>query len=411
MRTIYLLILVAAVSSACQVDQVPVDGERAAVIPFATSVSGTVMPLQPILRQLCPDNSEVALDQLRLSTDEELLVQPPPATWEWDDDGLGLYSIGRGSLVPMPVDSLSLVGEVNGLTIQESPNRQWLLIPRKSVTNEFVSQWMSSSDGRQQWKLTSDRSAEIGAWVDDHTVLLGSFVDDSHNPYYFEFLRMVDPFTGEGRDIDNLPGIYAPGRGWLVFRHLDQEYLLYQSADGYGLRDLRSERDWPVLGWLSALNLKPHERGIEVRPDGRVVIRVARPDGVEVSLPVNPLDMIGMEYEDFAMGSISLPPSVHAALWGIRRVIVNGEQLYGEGGSFLWYDYLTGELRDYCIEYHNSALVSGDGQFAAVMIYYLPGPPPIHSTVWLLDLSTGQRARLEDVYPVAWVQEKLERSR
>lgn len=143
-------------------------------------------------------------------------------------------------LRPMPVNSLLLEGEVNGLTLKESPNHQWLLVPRKSATNEFVSQWISSSDGRQQWKLTSDRSADIGAWVDDHTVLLGSFVDDSHNPYYFEFLRMVDPFTGEGRDIDNLPGIYAPGWGWLVFRYLDQEYFLYQSAEGYGLRDLRS---------------------------------------------------------------------------------------------------------------------------------------------------------------------------
>lgn len=81
-----------------------------------------------------------------------------------------------------------------------------------------------------------------------------------------------------------------------------------------------------------------------MRPDGRVVIRVAHPDGVEVSLPVNPLDLISMEYEDFTMGSIVLPTSMHAAKWGIRRALVNGEQLYGEGGSFLWYDYLTGEL-------------------------------------------------------------------
>lgn len=404
MRTTLFVLVFAAVVTACQRDHQSGDLLGSETVPTVTAGSGTAMAQAPEIRHLCPESADVSLDQLALGTDTTLLVEPPSRDWDWDEDRLGLYEISRGTLIPMPVDLLTLKNEVNGLAVAVSPNRQWLLIPRKSTTTGRVTQWISSSDGREQWPVISDRDADIGKWVDDRTVVVGRFVEERHNPYFFEFLRLVDPFTGESREFNDLPGLYAPGLGWLVFRYQDRAYLLYLTEDGYGLRDLDSGQNGQMLTGVPVTDPAAHERGIQVRPDGTLEVRIARPEGVAISLPVAPPDLVGLAVEDLTLSSLELPAPVHASNWGIRRTAPYGEPLYGEGGSFWWYDAGANELRDYCVDDHSAAFISGDGRFAAVVRMYLPGPNPIHATLWLLDLATGQRARLEDLYPVAWVQ-------
>jgi hypothetical protein len=358
--------------------------------------------LIPELVTICPENPYVPLDELGLDSQTRLVIKPYTVGKQ---DDLGYLILSPDMEKPFIVLNIIQPGTINhGYNI--SPNGQWVLFRRLKKEENDEIPWISSLDGKQQWKLDSSGQMSGGTWLDDNSILL---YDREGNPR-----KVIDPFTKEEEILTGLPKMQVEGVGAAFFRIEDHTYLLYQSGWDVRLFDPINKTDILVFQWMKEDVAPFLDSGIFYKGNGRFLAWVDRSYGFDLS-PEMTIDEIQYQNNFFQImqqvifkeknlpisPSYPLPANAHALLldqW-------DGKNNLGKQPRFYWFDYSTGILKDYCFEELSGSNISPDGKFVAFTKYEEPSYQPVPALITILNIETGYRTIIEDYQFIGWGRE------
>lgn len=270
---------------------------------------------------------------------------------------------------------------------------------------EKITIWILSADGQMQWPLKIEDTLRYGIWLDSKTLLMRDSFEWWRNSETIFYI--INPFTGEGQPLTDLPSLQIEGVGAQFFIQAGKLYLIYQKGYDYHLFDTTRKSDELVLEWLRDDPADFLEKRLTILDDGRVVIRIDRPYGFDLSEPQTTNELVASNNYTTTMRPVIFPDSILPARGSTLLTKPHlGMFVYGQGdaGPLYYLNLDQGTMTGLCFSEEDGGLLSPDGTFSAITRWHLPSTQPVPKTLFIINLQTGHVTRLDDYAALTWVR-------
>jgi hypothetical protein len=391
--------------------------------------------LTPEIVDLCPvpANRVVALNELGLAP-ETLLVLLPSDVDPHQLGSTGIWILSPLDSAPQYVPILDPEDGVANYAYEVSPDHRWVSFLRHKEGEMNQTLWISSLDGKQQWKVTQIGKWSGAAWVSEKEMVVIGMADEKLGEYEgilpsFALVPLFSilPFTLDKQDFLPIP---EPETGIL-----DREFYHYVrlGKEAYGifvinwgedfiLQDLSNGSSRPIFQWLAGKDwVDSTTTRLWLLSDGTFTVTVTRPYGVDLASGLDFQTITLQQDYDKVMRRIILPgqmmpvsvvagfPNTHFLL---LEQTITIEGYYPPIDSFhalYLFDYQNMSIRNYCF---NSSLrgdiidISPDGHFLATTFYENPHTDSGDKWVVVLNLDTGYISYIPDFQFIGWGMDK-----
>ena len=370
--------------------------------------------INPEITQICPDLRELPWEDLGLTQEYKLIVEPIDP----QIDGFWVISGGDSISQVIPhTDDSDWQYRFEGI----SPNGEWLIYYRGPENSFETTLWISSIDGSQRWELMPIDSRNFAGWASDEEVIIGGKSDQRE--YYTPILR-INPFILEA---DPLPPLSETGIGLLNiiidgnihYRiYYDKYYGNQVGNEQFVLYNYDTNEMQLVLNWLKdsgldfrdPFNLYYRMRLFET-PNDLISAIIDQPYGIDIMDEMNLITITAsLSYQE-VMTQVILPgegPDTQITwISTIHRLIALDRLDYYQAeprpSQFYTFDYHTMILTDYCLDRGKFAPFSSSSPDERYLAWTVDDETTGHpkETV-ILDLKTGYLARINGVEVLGW---------
>jgi hypothetical protein len=336
--------------------------------------------ISPQLKNICPEQQLIPIEELELSSDLRLLLLPGSVEAYPPTPGKPL-SISLENLSPITIFDDELY------EFSVSPDHKWIYFNRLGIDGKYPKLWISSLDGKTQWPvidLEGRDFAGYAVWVSEQEIFIIGSPNKSEisalNPWEFMPFMGINPFTFEERQLTYL--VRSPEDGLFFYGIANLEmhpFGMYGRLNRVDfIYDYEEDKALPVFSWLNEVNPFDMQfmKSIWVYDVGAFAVTIPHPDGIDLALNLN-LQSAGenSQYDD-VMKRIIFPKSLLPA--SVLGIVPNSDWIALQRFDFFdsskgenWFyvlDYSNQIVYDYCFDLKDSVKrvkFSPDGKFVA----------------------------------------------